>query len=410
MGIRHAKAYTLRGRSLTKLGQSKDVGESGNDGQGCSNVGGSATLRVSSSMDMGGSATPGSSTWTRKQNAESKKTIPYCLVHDDLNLNGGVGLIVISDSHKLLPQLRHILKHMKYIREINPESYEYLVQKNPNSWYKAFFSLEVKCLAFKNRICESYHKAIIVQRSKPIVILLEYIRIYLMQRLVVMSKNAMEKDLVPKTPFENNSQVSRSRRRMTCISCLEVGHNKTTYNKDPVPKTPKPRKPPGRKSQTESVSYASSMGGGRGSRGRGGGRGRRDAHASRGGSGRGRVGLQPQQEVEEDELRNALDDEYIEHLLIDEEEKSLAMEKEILERQDKEFLQQAMEEERDYQRQDEEKERYEEQQRQWDFDHDYLNLKNFIISKDEMDVDEINKNPTSNNLNLNAQESVAVHI
>ncbi|GJV33839.1 hypothetical protein Tco_1394239, partial [Tanacetum coccineum] len=305
------------------------------------------------------------------------------LVHDDLNLNGGVGLIVISDSHKLLPQLRHILKHMKYIREINPESYEYLVQKNPNSWYKAFFSLEVKCLAFKNRICKSYHKAIIVQRSKPIVILLEDIRIYLMQR---------------------------SRRRMTCISCLEVGHNKTTYNKDPVPKTPKPRKPPGRKSQTESVSYASSRDGGRGSRGRGGGRGRRDAHASRGGSGRGRVGLQPQQEVEEDELRNALDDEYIEHLLIDEEEKSLAMEKEILERQDKEFLQQAMEEERDYQRQGEEKERYEEQQRQWDFDHDYLNLKNFIISKDEMDVDEINKNPTSNNLNLNAQESVAVHI
>nr|GEV94006.1 splicing factor [Tanacetum cinerariifolium]GEX70750.1 splicing factor [Tanacetum cinerariifolium] len=49
----------------------------------------------------------------------------------------------------------------------------------------------------------------------------------------------------------------------------EVGHNKKTCDKDPVPKTPKPRKPPSRKSQTESVVYASSKGRRRGSRGGG---------------------------------------------------------------------------------------------------------------------------------------------
>ncbi|GKG21711.1 hypothetical protein Tco_0384306, partial [Tanacetum coccineum] len=93
-------------------------------------------------------------------------------------------------------------------------------------------------------------------------------------------------------------------------NCLEVGHNKTTCDKDPVPKTPKPRKTPGRKSQPESVSHASSRGRGRGSRGRGGGRGRLRG-GGRGRSSRGRLGLQPQQEVEEDELRNALDNEYM---------------------------------------------------------------------------------------------------
>ncbi|GKF73344.1 hypothetical protein Tco_0219676 [Tanacetum coccineum] len=88
----------------------------------------------------------------------------------------------------------------------------------------------------------------------------------------------------------------------------------------------------------------------------------------------------------------------------------MAREKEILERQDEEALQQAMEKERDCQRQYEERERFKEQQRQWDFDHDYFNPKNFTIFEDEMDVDAINKTPTSNNLNVNTQESGAVHM
>ncbi|PWA95872.1 hypothetical protein CTI12_AA044980 [Artemisia annua] len=65
-----------------------------------------------------------------------------------------------------------------------------LVQRNPNSWCKAFFALSVKCVAFENGICERYHRAIVVQRSKPIITMLEDIRVYLMQRLVAMSKLA----------------------------------------------------------------------------------------------------------------------------------------------------------------------------------------------------------------------------
>nr|GEU38845.1 putative armadillo-type fold protein [Tanacetum cinerariifolium] len=102
-----------------------------------------------------------------------------------------------------------------------------------------------------------------------------------------------------KAPSENNSQVSRSGRRMTCSNYLEVGHNKTTCDKYPVPKTPKHKKTPGRKSQPKSVSYASSRCRGRGSKGRGGGRGFRGAHAGRGVSGRGGLGVQPQQEFED---------------------------------------------------------------------------------------------------------------
>nr|GEU73930.1 hypothetical protein [Tanacetum cinerariifolium] len=171
-----------------------------------------------------------------------------------------------------------------------------------------------------------------------------------------------------KAHFKNNSQVSRIGRMMTCSNCLEVGHNKKTCDKDLVPKTLKPRKPPGRKSQTESVVYASSRGRGRGSRG--GGRGARGT--VRGGTGRGRVG-----QVDEVELKNALDHEYMEQLILEDEEKRMARDKE--------------------------------EQRQWDFDNGYLNPKNFIVSEDEMDVDAINMTPRPINLNVNTQESVAVH-
>nr|GEX31474.1 chloramphenicol acetyltransferase-like domain-containing protein [Tanacetum cinerariifolium] len=130
---------------------------------------------------------------------------------------------------------------------------------------------------------------------------------------------------------------------------------KKTRNQPPLP--PIIRKIPGRPRKNKIKSPFKTTYKGRGSRG--GGRGKRGAHAGRGGSGRVRVGLQSYQEVEEDELRNALDQEHMEQLIIKEEEKRLAREKEILE-----F---------------------------------------------KMDVDAINKTPTLNKLNVNTQEYVVFH-
>ncbi|GJX41959.1 hypothetical protein Tco_0256949 [Tanacetum coccineum] len=76
----------------------------------------------------------------------------------------------------------HFEAKMEEIKEINEEAYEYLIYRNPNSCCKAFFRVDVKCPTFENGICESYHRAIIVQRSKPIITMLKDIRIYLMQR------------------------------------------------------------------------------------------------------------------------------------------------------------------------------------------------------------------------------------
>ncbi|GKD60795.1 hypothetical protein Tco_1298304 [Tanacetum coccineum] len=71
---------------------------------------------------------------------------------------------------------------MDDLKYINLEAYEYLVARNLNSWCRAFFNLNVKCAAFENGISKSCHKAILLQRSKPIITMLEDIRIYIMQR------------------------------------------------------------------------------------------------------------------------------------------------------------------------------------------------------------------------------------
>lgn len=63
--------------------------------------------------------------------------------------------------------------------------YDYLLQRDPNTWSRAFFSLETKCASFENGIW-----AILDQRTKPLITMLEDIRLYVMQRLVSMNRVA----------------------------------------------------------------------------------------------------------------------------------------------------------------------------------------------------------------------------
>ncbi|GKD07184.1 splicing factor, partial [Tanacetum coccineum] len=81
--------------------------------------------------------------------------------------------------------------NMDQIKAILPDAYDYLVQRNPNSWSRAFFDLKSKCASFENGIAESFNRAILVQRTKPIITMLEDIRLYIMQRLVHMKRIAM---------------------------------------------------------------------------------------------------------------------------------------------------------------------------------------------------------------------------
>ncbi|GJY85143.1 hypothetical protein Tco_0499169 [Tanacetum coccineum] len=202
-----------------------------------------------------------------------------------------------------------------------------------------------------------------------------------------------------KARYENNSQVSRVGRQITCSNCYEKGHNRRNCDKEPVPKPPQMKKHPCRKPEPNYPSYTSNRGGGRGYRGgrgdasggrgeasggigeasggiikasggrgqaRGGrargiggrsgrARGRGGRGQGRGGRGRGRGGtkmLVDEQEMSEDEIRKNMKHEYIEQVLIEEEEKRIAAEKANQEEFDKEVVRLTIEEEARYEKLD----------------------------------------------------------
>lgn len=71
---------------------------------------------------------------------------------------------------------------MKEIKEISEGAYDYLMKIPARHWSKSKFNPGSKCDTLVNNMSEAFNSTIIIPRSKPIVTMLEDIRVYLMQR------------------------------------------------------------------------------------------------------------------------------------------------------------------------------------------------------------------------------------
>ncbi|GJW23051.1 hypothetical protein Tco_0033673 [Tanacetum coccineum] len=93
------------------------------------------------------------------------------LLYDDLSLNDGNGITIISVSHKrLIDAVNDWLPEiMDQIKQLDEGAYDYLIQRNPNSWSRAFFKMDRRCASFENGIYESFNRAILEPRHKPII-------------------------------------------------------------------------------------------------------------------------------------------------------------------------------------------------------------------------------------------------
>nr|GEY63967.1 hypothetical protein [Tanacetum cinerariifolium] len=155
---------------------------------------------------------------------------------------------------------------MNLIGNIDPEAKQWLVDRNPNSWCRAFFKMDRGCPAYENGISKSYHNSIRIARGKPLITMLEEIRVYLMQRLYSMHNLAanLEDSITPSIrkeierlkysqrywtvyPCERVNVITRSGRMMTCHNCWKNGHNKKGCNKEKQPKPTVEKRTPGRK-------------------------------------------------------------------------------------------------------------------------------------------------------------------
>nr|GEY37309.1 hypothetical protein CTI12_AA091940 [Tanacetum cinerariifolium] len=155
------------------------------------------------------------------------------MVRDDLNL-GGRGIYIISYGHNIYwspnakhkPCARHIyanlkkrwnglqlkrlflgavaismesvfLQKMKEIKMLNEKAHEWLVERNHDSWCRAYFVMYRCSATFENGISKSFNSRIVGDRGKPIISMLEDIRVYIMQRIFCMNKLAFDnKDLI----------------------------------------------------------------------------------------------------------------------------------------------------------------------------------------------------------------------
>ncbi|KAL8537357.1 hypothetical protein ACS0TY_012489 [Phlomoides rotata] len=73
---------------------------------------------------------------------------------------------------------------MNEIKSLSEGAWEWFQNKPPNQWSKAFFSDKSKCDMLLNNVCESFNSNILAARDKAIITMLEWIREYLVKRLV----------------------------------------------------------------------------------------------------------------------------------------------------------------------------------------------------------------------------------
>lgn len=73
---------------------------------------------------------------------------------------------------------------MELIKAEEPDAYEWLIAKEPQHWARCNFRTGPKCEILLNNLCESFNgtRAVLMARQKPILSLLERIRMYILQR------------------------------------------------------------------------------------------------------------------------------------------------------------------------------------------------------------------------------------
>ncbi|KAL8470316.1 hypothetical protein ACS0TY_032966 [Phlomoides rotata] len=76
------------------------------------------------------------------------------------------------------------LVRMEEMKVLNEQAWEWFQNKPPNQWSKAYFSEKAKCDILLNNVCESFNSNILAARDKAIITMLEWIREYLVKRLV----------------------------------------------------------------------------------------------------------------------------------------------------------------------------------------------------------------------------------
>ncbi|GJV88076.1 mutator type transposase [Tanacetum coccineum] len=138
-------------------------------------------------------------------------------VGDDLELFINSNFTFISDRQKgIIPAIaesfpsaehrcatsttvKRFENHMDKLKDFNKEAYEWLKKIPPQHWSRSHFSGRAHCDVLLNNMCEVLNRQLVDGRDKPIITCLEFIREYLMKRIVNVQKVICKSD-GPLTP------------------------------------------------------------------------------------------------------------------------------------------------------------------------------------------------------------------
>ncbi|KAL4554042.1 hypothetical protein LXL04_039842 [Taraxacum kok-saghyz] len=199
------------------------------------------------------------------------------LLMNDIEGGNGGGLTIMSDGHKGLIEAikdrvpdvehrlcaRHILANfrpkfgseehrkmcwvvvysttpqqfqsaMQVIQQMDEAAYAYLMDRNPDAWSRAYFLEGMMCDAMENGVSESFNAVIKDMRRKPIISMLEDIRLYVMQRLFNQRVMEMEWDLeiCPSVRRELQDMKVKQRMAIDRNPCLHAMTAITSLNQN----------------------------------------------------------------------------------------------------------------------------------------------------------------------------------
>ncbi|GKD88187.1 zinc finger BED domain-containing protein RICESLEEPER 2 [Tanacetum coccineum] len=127
----------------------------------------------------------------------------YCVrhIHENMKsqLKGGVYKEMLWNAAKATSEGK-FKKNMGELKSFNSDVYDWLMKILLEQWSKAYFSGRAKCDLLINNIYEVFNRQLVDGRDQPIISCLEYIREYLMKRIMVVQK-VIAKTVGPLTPF-----------------------------------------------------------------------------------------------------------------------------------------------------------------------------------------------------------------
>ena len=88
----------------------------------------------------------------------------------------------------IVTTVREFERCMQYIRDLDEKTYEYLANIAPTQWTRSHFTPRALTDCLVNNLSESFNAMILKFRDKPILEMLEWIKVRLMTRLYTKRK------------------------------------------------------------------------------------------------------------------------------------------------------------------------------------------------------------------------------